>query len=392
MLDFSDNCMDTEVKAKLSERMTFEVQDLTRPINGLSRFGLCTDVMEHIPPDDIDTVLRNIVLSCRHCYFQISCVPDVMGSLIGEQLHLTVQPYAWWLEKFRELGCNIHFSQDLGEACIFYVTAWVTGKDIKDICSVNTEEDVLIEQITHNLKLGLTEVVPQPEQPGELIILAGGPSLNDFIDEIKINKMMKVPIVTVNGAYNWALDKGINPDAQIVLDAREFNKRFVEPAIPNCKYLLASQCHPSLVESTPKEQTYLWHSGQDNVQEAMAAVYGDEPHPWFPVFGGMTVILRSLPMLIMMGYRKFVIYGFDSCIMDEHHGYAQPENDYNTVIDVTCGDRAFKCHGWMITQAHEWLEIQQMIGDLCEIEVKGDGLIAHTIKTGAKLAKLENVV
>lgn len=350
----------------------------------------CTDVMEHIPPEDVETVLRNIVTSCRHCFFQISCVPDHMGELIGEQLHLTVQPYAWWLEQFQKIGCLVHWSQDFGEACAFYVTAWVTGQVAKDRCSVNTEDKVLIEQIKQNLTLGLAEIVPQPEQPGELIILAGGPSLNDFEAEIRLNKRLGVPIVTVNGAYNWALERGINPDAQIVLDAREFNKRFVAPVIPTCKYLIASQCHPELVKALPKGQTFLWHSGQDNVQEAMKEVHAEEEHIWYPVFGGMTVMLRALPLLIMMGYKKFVIYGFDSCIMhDSHHGYAQPENDYAETVEVTCGGRVFKCHGWHLTQAQEWVEIQAMIGDLCEVEVKGDGLISHIVRTGYEIAKQE---
>jgi hypothetical protein len=396
MLDFTDNCLDFNVRKALNEDFTFEVQDLTQPVSGFTKYGYATDVLEHIPPEDIEKVLRNILLHSRHCFFQISCVPDVMGELIGEQLHLTVEPYAWWLEQFRALGCNIHYSYDGGEFCIFYVTAFVSAKDIKEHCTVNTEDTVLIEQIKQNVQLGLTEIVPQPEQPGELIILAGGPSLNDFVDEIKLNKLMKVPIVTVNGAYNWALERGIKPDAQIVLDAREFNKRFVEPHVESCKYLLASQCHPELVKTAMApggKNVFLWHSGQENVQEAMREVYGDEPHEYYPVLGGMTVVLRSLPLLIMMGYRKFVIYGFDSCLMGEqHHAYSQPENDYNVTVDVTCGDRTFTCHAWQATQAFEFVELQQLIGDLCEMEVKGDGLIAHIIKTGADLARAETVV
>lgn len=393
MFDFAENCLDFNVRKALNERLTFAVQDLTTPVPGFTKFGYCTDVLEHIPPEDIDAVIRNVLLHSRHCFFQISCVPDVMGELIGEQLHLTVEPYSWWLEKFRSFGCNIHYSYDGGDFCIFYLTAFVTAKDIKAHCTVNTEDQVLIEQIKHNIQLGLTEIVPQPEQPGELIILAGGPSLNEFTDEIRLNKIMGVPIVTVNGAYNWALEHGIKPDAQIVLDAREFNKRFVEPNVESCKFLLASQCHPELVKAVPPGQAFLWHSGQENVQDAMKAVYGDEQHDYFPVFGGMTVMLRAFPLLIMMGYRKFVVYGFDSCLMDEqHHGYRQPENDYTATVDVECGGRTFTCHAWHVTQAQEFVELQQMIADLCEMDVKGDGLIAHIIKTGAELARQEAVV
>lgn len=60
-------------------------------------WGFCADVMEHIPEDKVDAVLSNIAAKVRKgCYFRISTVPDGMGKLIGETLHLTVKPSSWW--------------------------------------------------------------------------------------------------------------------------------------------------------------------------------------------------------------------------------------------------------------------------------------------------------
>ena len=99
-------------------------------------------------------------------------------------------------------------------------------------------------------------------------------------------------------------------------------------------------------------------------------------------------MLRAIPLLIMLGWRKQHIYGFDSCIMEgRHHAYDQPENDSLTVIETTIGDKTFKCHGWMVSQIQEFIELQQMISDVCELAVYGDGAIAHVIKTCAELAK-----
>ena len=61
--------------------------------------GVCCDVMEHIPPERVDEVLSGISRQTRRVYFTISDRPDSLGSLIGEQLHLTVQPYEWWQAK-----------------------------------------------------------------------------------------------------------------------------------------------------------------------------------------------------------------------------------------------------------------------------------------------------
>lgn len=63
-------------------------------------YGFCADVMEHIPPEYVDMVLQGIA---RHvtktAYFRISTIPDSMGALIGETLHLTVHSGDWWVDQ-----------------------------------------------------------------------------------------------------------------------------------------------------------------------------------------------------------------------------------------------------------------------------------------------------
>lgn len=65
-------------------------------------FGYCADVMEHIPPERVKDVLFGISSLVDRAYFRIATVPDGMGRLIGETLHLTVQPAEWWLEQVFE--------------------------------------------------------------------------------------------------------------------------------------------------------------------------------------------------------------------------------------------------------------------------------------------------
>ena len=62
-----------------------------------TNFGICCDVMEHIPPEKVDAVLDGIARSVQGpVYFSISTVPDRFGAAIGKTLHLTVQPGSWW--------------------------------------------------------------------------------------------------------------------------------------------------------------------------------------------------------------------------------------------------------------------------------------------------------
>jgi hypothetical protein len=57
--------------------------------------------------------------SCGSAFFSISFNQDVMGEMIGEPLHLTVQPFTWWRDTFRELGTLYEARDILGEG-IFY--------------------------------------------------------------------------------------------------------------------------------------------------------------------------------------------------------------------------------------------------------------------------------
>lgn len=61
------------------------------------QFGFCADVMEHIPTEHVAAVLLGIAARVTDsAYFRISTIPDSMGKLIGETLHLTVKSSPWW--------------------------------------------------------------------------------------------------------------------------------------------------------------------------------------------------------------------------------------------------------------------------------------------------------
>lgn len=393
-MDFATNCLDEHSLAMVKSAphlMEFRQHDLTKAVEGIADYAYCTDVMEHIPPEQVDIVLGNVLRSARKVFLGISTVPDHLGALIGETLHLSVHPASWWREKLEKFGAKVMWEGENPAYCAFYVTGYATGKDVT--IQVNISEDELKQHVAANLKRGLQEIEPHNRQFGvEVMLLGGGPSLNDFEDEIIQKRKDGMILITTNGAYNWALERGLKPSAQIVLDGREFNKRFVQPTVEGCRYLIASQVHPNLVELLPAEQTWLWHCGSSEPVKAAlkdhAAEVGKD-RDWFPVHGGPTVMLRAFPLMIMLGFTKFHVYGFDSSLADDgkHHAFPQPENDAERVHNVTAGGRQFKCHGWMLAQAQQFIDMQKMIGGFCEMVVYGDGLISHILKTGAELSQ-----
>lgn len=114
LVDFVDNSRDEGID------LPFIKADLSQPIPLRADFGYCTDVMEHIPPEQVDDVLRNVLRVAPFTFFQISLVDDVMGCLIGQKLHLSVHPASWWEKQLNRFG-EVVYAEDNGDSAIFYV-------------------------------------------------------------------------------------------------------------------------------------------------------------------------------------------------------------------------------------------------------------------------------
>jgi len=390
LVDFARNCLDPEVKAAITEhptRLKFRQHDLETPFPFSVGYGICTDVMEHIPTDKVPVVLENILHAANHVWFQISTEPDHFGSLIDAPLHLTVQPYRWWLEQFAKFDCTIHYAQPFPGYSVFYVSAWSSVEEIMAKGRTNITSEVKREQITHNIAQGWQTVEPCQVQDDEVMIVGGGWSLNDQLDTIRRLRADGKKLITLNNAYQWCLDHGLTPSATIVMDGREFNARFTKPVVDGCKYLICSQVHPSVLEGLPKDRTFLWNDADPTNFDLLTAQYGEGNY--FCIPGGSTSFLRAIPLLRMLGYHKFHVFGVDSCLspdQTQHHAYPQPENDHKWIFPVTVNQgRVFYCQPWMFCQAREFHRMINEFGHLFELEVYGDGLLRHLLETAAAM-------
>jgi 2-polyprenyl-3-methyl-5-hydroxy-6-metoxy-1,4-benzoquinol methylase len=117
LVDFASNARDPE-----ASHLPFVQADLSQPMLVRGDYGYCADVMEHIPPEQVDAVLTNIMACVPGCFFVIDFCDDLCGAYIGEALHLSVHPYQWWLDTFMRLGMGVEFSRDEGSRGVFNVT------------------------------------------------------------------------------------------------------------------------------------------------------------------------------------------------------------------------------------------------------------------------------
>lgn len=396
MVDFASNCLDEHVKGKLGKSLEFIDHDLTKPKIIRSEYGFCVDLLQHIDAKHIDDVLKTLFESCRNVFFVIGA--DGVNN----------KGYDYWLRKFSQHRVIVHRSMVggtdravAGNGFICFYTSGYSGLILDKNFVPNTTPEELERNLRHNATIGAQTLQMYPKQEADIIFLCGGPSLNDYEDEIRAKREAGAKLITTNGTYNWCLERGIKPSLQLVLDAKLHNKKFLDPVIDDCVYLVGSCVHPTLFDGMPLERTFLWHVNVDDAFfEVYEELFGEAYDGWVPIAGGSTVALRGLYTLKVLGLHqnKIDVYGMDSCIIDnQHHAYDQPENDPSEETGLACNtvrltlhededrQKSFLVQPWHIAQAKEMILLKQTILSELDIRVHGPGLIAYLLETGAHL-------
>ncbi|MBX7067165.1 MAG: class I SAM-dependent methyltransferase [Parachlamydiales bacterium] len=103
LVDICDSCLDPEIfLLQMQGAIEFTkgcLWSLPKDLNPAD-WGICFDVLEHLPEEKIDVVLQTLSSRIKKGgLFSIFLKEDQFGQAVGEKLHLTVQPAEWWKEK-----------------------------------------------------------------------------------------------------------------------------------------------------------------------------------------------------------------------------------------------------------------------------------------------------
>ena len=153
----------------------------------------------------------------------------------------------------------------------------------------------------------------------------------------------------------------------------------IQKANDHTVYFVASRCPPITFDHLKGRKITLWHSWSDGPE--CKALPGGK----LAVGGGTTSGMRAINIGYLLGYRKFVLYGYDSCNDAEGKKRFTGEMTGPT-LDVYVGaeKRKFTCNAAMAQQANEFQMLYAVMPDIT-VEAKGPGLIAAIIDERKRL-------
>jgi len=208
--------------------------------------------------------------------------------------------------------------------------------------------------------------------PRRASIACYGPSLADTWQKLRR------PIITVSGAHDYLVERGIVPDFHVDCDPRPHKPEMLRKPQKATIYLMASVCHPRFWEALQGRSVRLWHLINGDDLETVAWVAQNHPVGIKSMIGGgSSVGMRAMNVAAALGYRKFDIHGMDCSFTENRHAGAHTGGKQVETL-VQAGDRIFKTTKQMLQAAIEMEHFLQQQD--AEIRFYGDGLMQATSK------------
>jgi hypothetical protein len=229
------------------------------------------------------------------------------------------------------------------------------------------------EQFADNIAVNIKRNLPR-FRTKRSIIVGGGPSAADHIEDIREDRRNGWGVIAVNGAHDWLIRHEIRPDACVLMDSTDLVATFIKRPQLNCQYYLASQCHPLMFEKLAGFRVSMWHAFLD--EESNKFIEEHDPEATI-MSGANTVGLHAIALEYFKGVRKLRLYGFDSSHRPSgDHAYDNSQQKPVDEIEFFFKGERFLSTGTRAAQAEMFARFWRQYFKLgMRIEVIGDGLL-----------------
>lgn len=261
--------------------------------------------------------------------------------------------------------------------------------------SYEGKSPVTVGQLFDNIRVNVsagdyTPLYTEPYDERTFVMVCGGPSLAEHLDEIraKVAQPDRYLVVCSNMTGGYLLEHGITPHAHFILDPQEKKKFDVSPGKTSAvtQYWINAACHPGVFAELREQgiKPYMFLADFEASGRARAAV-AESMIPGQPgmmaIQGGTMAGLRAMNLADALGFRAMEYYGFDATVRiagGRAQPYAYDKKRGEAIIEIQCDRCEEKFDTTLIfqKQVNEFIEWRSNLRWI-NISIIGGGLIAH---------------
>jgi Protein of unknown function DUF115 len=248
--------------------------------------------------------------------------------------------------------------------------------------------NICIPRLKHAAKLTIPHLPELMPHKGRMAIVGAGPTVADYVDEIKKYKISDLDnVMSLNATHNWLIQHGVIPRIHVIseFDVEDVSVALGGPPHKEVTYYISSACHENISRQLTNHKRVLWHQfmPMQGYQQAISRYFKNE----FMVASGFATFFKSLAIATVLGFRDFELFGLDSSFEESSHvgGYAIANRE--TKLSVWAGDpwghnlKKFTSQGNLVFQAKEFIEFCKYNQSGLKLRVCGDGLLRHLHET-----------
>lgn len=336
-----------------------------------------------------ETMKADLVCACNtlECEIDIDAALEKLKRLLRKRFFFTVKAdafrsLAWWRQTLEKHFQLLEWMEPPGDEAVG------TGMPLAVLGEWQSrgvlDDDTRFEQTKANVAVVSKRVEYPPDtHDRKAVIVCYGPSLLETWPEIAAErKFFDGDIFSVSGAHDFLVRREIIPDYHVECDPRAHKAVNLTLPQDGVKYLIASCCHPDLIQKLKDKDLSLWHlcNGQDSFRIVEEL---ESEKDQLLLTGGGSVGLRTISLCYAMGYREFHIYGMDCSFGSgsEPQQWAGPhKGKRQKVIEVKTEDgKWFKTSPVLVTYTRHFFDTVQRAHDAA-FYLRGDGLLQHMAK------------
>lgn len=267
-----------------------------------------------------------------------------------------------------------------------YIFEHLTQKEKRAVPPIRTRSKFSQRLMLNNLEANLPRKLPELTElrgkfSGRAAIIGGGPSINGQMDKVKELQQAGATIFSIDRMYPWCMKNQIKPDFVVLLDSSDDVVEGFSDICPDATHLIVANGLPKIFDLLKDHKVYFVAGGINAYPEARDIWAKHGYRKLTIVTTGGSVVLSSMYLAIVLGFKNVDLFGFDCMVPLEGSAYAAGiagQGVDRKYYELEVGDETvLTCNSFIAfaQQFFSMVEIARQWKMLDRINVHGESLV-----------------